>query len=206
LLDKISNLFSSLIQVFTLEVCLECQKESKSLICTSCIQKIKRTHNQPQEPISYGAYEGVLKNLIHLFKYENKFGLAKPLADLLIDLVPKDIDCIIPVPLHFEKLQERKYNQSALLAKELSQKLRLPLFLNVLKKKIKTPSQTDLSKTQREKNILGVFSVENENKIYAKNILLIDDVYTTGATVQECQKVLLSHRAQKVFVLTLAKS
>ncbi|MBI3019055.1 MAG: ComF family protein [Deltaproteobacteria bacterium] len=186
--------------------CLQCQKESVPLVCGKCLSRIERVQNSATGPFSYGRYEGVLKNLIHLFKYENKFALASPLAKLLLEVAPQNGDVIIPVPLHLKKLRERKYNQSVLLGQELSKVMPLPVYGNVLKKTMPTTSQTELSQLGRQKNVLNTFSVAHADRIQGKHVLLLDDVYTTGATGAECEKILLQAGAQKVSIVTLARS
>lgn len=144
--------------------------------------------------------------MIHQFKYENRFALAKPLADLLTELVPEKTDCLIPIPLHFQKLRKRRYNPPALLARRLSKILSIPIYLDVLKKISPSISQTGLSKTERKKNVAKTFHVTKPEKIVSKRILLIDDVYTTGATTDECASVLKKQGAGDVTILTLARS
>ncbi|MBI3017666.1 MAG: ComF family protein, partial [Deltaproteobacteria bacterium] len=127
-------------------------------------------------------------------------------AKLLLEVAPQNVDVIIPVPLHFKKLQERKYNQSVLLGRELAKAVQIPLYVDVLKKRVPTPSQTELSQSERQKNVFNTFSVDQENKVINKHVLLLDDVYTTGATSAECEKLLLQAGAQKVSIVTLARS
>ena len=205
-MPRFKSLFSSFFEIFSLNCCLQCQKESVPLVCEKCLNRIERVQNSATGPFSYGRYEDVLKNLIHLFKYENKFALASPLAKLLLEVAPQNADMIIPVPLHFKKLQERKYNQSVLLGRELAKAAQIPLYVDVLKKTVPTPSQTELSQAERQKNVFNTFSVDKANKIINKHVLLLDDVYTTGATGAECERMLLQAGAQKVSIVTLARS
>lgn len=201
-----NSLFDFFSQLFSLTECFGCQKESSKPICDTCVHSIDRYTIQPgSELISYGRYEGILKTLIHQFKYENKFGLAKPLALLLSDMCPKKADIIIPIPLHLEKLRVRKYNQSQLLAKELSQVVHIPTSPTILKKVKPTLSQTDLSREERKRNVKGVFKVYNPHKVRDKHVILIDDVYTSGATIKEASHVLAEHGTGKISVLTLAR-
>lgn len=144
--------------------------------------------------------------MIHHFKYENRFALAKPFADLMTELVPENTDCLIPVPLHFQKLRKRRYNPPALIANRLSKILSIPLYVDVLKKISPSTSQTGLSKTERKKNVEKTFRVAKPEKIADKRILLVDDVYTTGATTDECRRVLEKQGASDVKILTLARS
>lgn len=206
LFKKFSPFFSSLFEVLTTLTCLHCQQESIDLICRSCFSRIPKIESNVKDVYCYGSYDGILKNLIHQFKFENKFSLSKLFASLLCQTTPKNFDCILPVPLYLKKLQQRKYNQSALIAIELSKLLHIPCYLDVIKKPFETPSQTELSKSKRKKNVKGAFTVSRIPKILNKNILLVDDVYTTGATVNECKKVLIRAGAANVIIATLAKS
>ena len=112
---------------------------------------------------------------------------------------------LLPVPLHIKRLRDRGFNQSLLLAKEMGKKYKLPVNFSLLKRCKFTLTQTGLNKAEREKNIKGAFVVTDKKKVAGENIILIDDVYTTGATINECAKVLLKAGAQKVAVLTLSR-
>jgi ComF family protein len=112
---------------------------------------------------------------------------------------------LIPVPLHVKRLRERGFNQSLLLADKLGKKHKLPVSFSLLKRHKFTLTQTGLNKTEREENIKGAFVVTDKKKVSDENIILVDDVYTTGATINECAKTLLKTGAQKVAVLTLAR-
>ena len=116
-----------------------------------------------------------------------------------------DYSLIIPVPLHIKRLRERGFNQSLLLAHAIERKRQIPLNFSLLKRHKFTLTQTGLNKIERKKNIKGAFEVSDKKKIAGKNIILIDDVYTTGATINECAKTLIKAGAQKVTVLTLAR-
>ncbi len=154
-------------------------------------------------------YDGIIKECIHLFKYKGKLSLVKPLGKLMIDFVHnfldmKKIDLIIPVPLHSTKQRQRQFNQAQALAKSLSyafsKRLQDKLFI-----KIKPgPAQVNLSRRERIKNVQGSFKIKNVRLLENKNILLVDDVLTTGATVNECARTLLEGGANRVDVFTLA--
>jgi len=112
---------------------------------------------------------------------------------------------IVPVPLHIKKLRQRGFNQSAILARALKKKWRIPLNYFLLKRAKFTLTQTGLDKKEREKNIKGAFEVTSAKDVKDKNIILVDDVYTTGATVNECAKTLRKAGAKDVAILTLAR-
>ncbi len=151
-----------------------------------------------------------IKNLIHQFKYKKHICLAKPLGHLLIKLLSQEIICeidvIVPVPLHWKKKQKRGFNQSKLMAKKICKKLSLPISINNLHRVKNTLSQTQLSRLQRQKNVYGAFKVKNPEKFNKKNVLLVDDVLTTGTTAAECAKSLKNAGVNKVFLIALARS
>ncbi len=152
-------------------------------------------------------YQPPLKEAIGLFKYRGKLALAGPLSHLLLQHLPPlpPIDLIMPVPLHPKRLQEREFNQSAVLAHRLSRQLRLPLVLGTLTRHRQTAPQTSLKKKERLANVRGAFVVPHPVTIHEKRILLIDDVMTTGATLHECAKTLRQAGSGPVYGLTLAR-
>ena len=111
---------------------------------------------------------------------------------------------VIPVPLHPQRLRERGFNQALLLAEDVGRRLGIPCQKGILQKKEPTAPQVSLSGTERERGVRGAFVLRKEGEVEKKGILLIDDVYTTGATVNECAKVLLEGGAKRVDVFTLA--
>ena len=113
-------------------------------------------------------------------------------------------DLLIPVPLHPKRLKERGFNQSLLLVKELSRKTGIPYRKQILKKSRPTIPQVNLNGKEREKGVKGSFQIMDGEEVEGKSILMVDDVYTTGATVNECSKVLLTGGAKRVDVFTLA--
>jgi ComF family protein len=152
-------------------------------------------------------YQTPLKEAIALFKYRGKLSLAKPLAQALIGALPDlpAVDGIIPVPLHPQRLREREYNQSLLLADRLSHQTGIPLLLASLIRSRPTAPQTSLSKKDRLKNLRGAFSVTKPVHIQGKRILLVDDVFTTGTTLHECAKTLRRAGSNHIYGLTLAR-
>jgi len=156
-------------------------------------------------------YKSPLKEAIGLFKYQSKVSLAGPLATLLLKaLTPLPtplsmIDVILPVPLHPTRLREREYNQSLLLAFPLSTQLGLPLSYTSLVRIRPTTPQTSLRRKDRLINLRRSFVVSQPTVLRDKKILLVDDVFTTGATVNECAKALRKAGASHVYVVTLAR-
>lgn len=153
-------------------------------------------------------YSPPLRDAIHLFKYQKKVALADALGALmqrpLIDSLP--IDVVIPVPLHPTRLREREYNQSLLLADRVSRAQHIPLSYDNLIRSRDTPPQTELTRAVRLKNLRGAFAMRRPNDLAGKRILLIDDVFTTGATVNECAKTLRRAGAADVYACTLART
>ncbi len=117
----------------------------------------------------------------------------------------KCYDTIIPVPISKKRLKNRGYNQSYLIAKEISKKTGVKLENNCLTKTKNIIEQSKLNKEQREKNIKGVYKLNNKQKLENKKILLFDDIYTTGSTANECCKILKQAKPNKIAVLTIAK-
>jgi ComF family protein len=155
-------------------------------------------------------YEGPIVEAISRFKYGGVTRLARPLGSFLVgyrdpEFPFSDLDLILPVPLHPARLRQRGFNQSLLLARYFSRKHSIRLDFTALQRSRPTPPQTQLSGSQRQTNVRGAFQVRRPEVVSEKRILLIDDVFTTGATVRECAKVLLGAGAKQVDVLTLAR-
>jgi ComF family protein len=159
--------------------------------------------------------KSLARKLIHQFKYEPYLkDLAETLASIIIEhfvLTNKNKNefwengILIPVPLDNKKIRLRGYNQSEELAKELSKTLQVPVFNNVLIKTQTTESQISLSKEQRAKNLQGAFKIKNATILNGKKVFLIDDVYTTGSTMQECARVLRDAGAKSIWGIALAR-
>ncbi len=168
---------------------------------------------------SLGVYEQILMRAIHCLKYNGKIQLAPPFGMLLFAEFVRiwgknSIDLIVPVPLHIKKLRARGFNPSFLFIKgwaRIAETLdfefpMIPVDKDVLIRRRWTDPQTALDRKTRLANIKNAFSIKDSLKITGKRILLVDDVYTTGATVNECSKVLLSGGAGRVDVFTLARA
>ena len=153
-------------------------------------------------------YTPPLRHAICLFKYQGKVSLAAPLAALMIARLPplNSVDMIVPVPLHSEKLRQREFNQSLLLADYIGRRLDIPVAYTNLIRTAPTPAQTTLSRKNRLKNLRRAFAVRRPDAIMKKRILLIDDVFTTGTTVNECAKTLRRAGSADVLVLTLGRT
>ena len=148
---------------------------------------------------------------IHLLKYRKKTSLSRPLSALARETFLQfwdinTIDLLVSVPLHVKRLRERGFNQAHLLMKRWAKQDGIPLDSLTLSRGRWTEPQTTLSRAERRKNIKGAFSVRNPKRIKSRKVLLVDDVYTTGATVNECARVLMKAGAEFVDVLTLARA
>jgi ComF family protein len=164
-------------------------------------------------------YDRTVTKVIHCFKYKGKIQLARPLGELLLMAFIRfwdiySIDMVLPVPLHSARLRQRGFNQASLLIRNwhrIADRLFCDLFHiriadDLLIRTLPTEPQSVLGRNQRAQNIKNAFGLDCEEKIIGKKILLIDDVYTTGATANECGRLLLNGGAQKVDVLTLARA
>ena len=159
--------------------------------------------------ISAGFYEGPLAKAIQLFKFQKRTRLAIMLSRLMVDSLRKikKIDFLIPVPLHPARLKEREFNQSFLLSHFLCGFLKKPMEVGYILRTRDTQPQIGLKARDRILNLKGAFTLFKKNKLKDKNILLIDDVFTTGSTVQECCRLLKREgKAHRVFVGTLARA
>ena len=157
-----------------------------------------------------GLYQGVLRDVIHAMKYQRIYGLVRPLGDLLhqhflTHWSEPPPAALVPVPLHRSKLRWREFDQALALARHLSQGVEVPLWTDVLIRHRPTPSQVGLSAAERRRNIRGAFTVQKPECCAGKALLIIDDVYTTGATVQECARLLRQAGATHVDVYTVAR-
>lgn len=180
--------------------------DQSHLICAECL-------HQPPSFVNGRAafrYEGLIRDLILKLKHGDATYLAKPLGLWLArsgqELLAKS-DIIIPVPLHRWRLFKRRYNQSTLLARELAYSSNRSLLTNVLIRTRNTASQHGKSRQLREKNVKSVFKVAPRHLtlIKGKTLLLVDDVWTTGATLNSCIKALKKAGAKDIYVLTLAR-
>jgi ComF family protein len=156
-------------------------------------------------------YEGAMMSGIHRLKYGSKSFVADALGPLLASFAQERFigsrpDLIMPVPLHPRRLRERGFNQSLLLARHVSRTLEIDLDRLSLRRVRYTPSQASLAKKDRQLNVRGAFQFEQTGAVRGKTVLLVDDVVTTGNTLNECARVLKEAGAQTVFGLSLART
>jgi len=152
---------------------------------------------------------GSLPALIRRHKYGLDQSVGRALVEYLGDELPvsaADFDVVIPVPLHWRRLWWRGFNQSALLAAEVARRLSLPLDTTAISRNRYTPPQTSQPHDDRMKNVRRAFSIPNPTRVRNRRVLIVDDVMTTGATVDECARALLAAGAASVDVFTLARA
>jgi ComF family protein len=155
--------------------------------------------------------EHPLRKVVQKFKYGRKVSLGKPLGRLLARGCHEFLnecrpDIILPVPLHPKRLRWRGFNQSVLLARQVSRAYNVPMDPFILLRSRETPPQTQLTEEERRKNMGGAFALNPEKSVADKIVLLVDDVYTSGATVNECSRALKRAGAKAVYALTLARA
>lgn len=173
-------------------------------LCGECL----RQHPPFSRARSAFVYNDASRTLVLKLKYQDEMYLAPIFAGWMASAgaeLVRASDAIVPVPLHYWRMMSRRYNQSLLLARGLSKHTGLPLLADTLRRTRHTRQQKGLTRAQREKNVQGAFSVLGAEAIKGKTILLVDDVITTGATLDACTQALLKAGAAQVNVLTLAR-
>ncbi|QOD38454.1 ComF family protein [Candidatus Wolbachia massiliensis] len=229
LLEKVTNLIFPNVCVSCeciidkgYDLCSECSKKINFLtehycnVCGSVISNNiytcgKCIINLPPFKVlrSVFAYDEHSKNMIINFKFFDNLNYVKIYAKWMYQVnqdIFQDAEVIIPIPLHKMRLFKRKYNQAALLAKELSKLSNLPYIPLAIKRSRNTTPQASLSPKQREKNLKKAFKTSNKEVIKNKIVILVDDVVTTGATVRSCSQEILNSGAREVRVLSLART
>lgn len=204
-----SECFSHL-KFITAPACLYCGKplpggEEKAKLCGNCLQH-KPPYHRASAPL---CYEEMSRKLILGLKYGDRLEVVPTFARFMVHAgadILKDADLLVPVPLHWKRLLIRKYNQAAVLSEAVTKLSGVPTDSFVLKRKKATPKQGGFSKSERYRNVDGVFMFNSKKTIEGKVIVLIDDVMASGATVSSCAKELYAHGAAEVRILTLAKS
>ncbi len=184
------------------------ESEVEPHLCGACLEKqpVLAKHR------SFARYEGLVKDVILLFKYRGFKTLGKWLGDLLAESLENEedlwegVEAVVPVPLHPKKERKRGFNQSQVLARRLAKHRALNLLERRLIKVRNIPAQTSLEAGEREKNVQGAFRVRKAKDLQGKIILLVDDVYTTGSTLRECGLVLKKAGAREVRAVTIAQA
>lgn len=202
----ICSLCASTIEFIHKRRCLKCGKGLSDMynenICPDCKERSFSFHTA----YSSFFYRGAGKELIHKLKYEGKKEAAKILAKYMSDIIFEEnlkADVIVPVPIHENKLAFRGFNQSYVIGEYLSDYISLPIWPCLIRVK-NTKDQYNLDKFERKVNVNDAFSCNLLYNVINKKILLIDDIFTTGSTVEECSKVLIKSGASDVYVITAA--
>jgi ComF family protein len=156
---------------------------------------------------SYGSFDGTLRQLIHLFKYGGVQPLARVFGERMALALPREqsFDFIAPMPLHWWKRWRRGFNQADVLAREIGRRWNVPVRGVILRTRATAP-QAGLTNAQRRLNMRGAFRVKRGVRLNGRRILLVDDVFTTGATASACARALKRAGASKVSLLTLART
>jgi ComF family protein len=219
----IKDLFS-LMYPRTCELCNEGLARGESQICTRCDFRLPRFRNRDESnsflPLLAGAHlyssvysyikyykKGIGQKLLQKIKYGNKPELAYIIGYRLgSELIPPQagFDLILPVPLHMKKLRKRGYNQSDYFAKGISDSTGITWTPDIIIRTRNNPSQTNKSRIERILNAEGIFHIKETNTILSKNILVVDDVITTGATLLACSEILYNAGAQVIGVASIA--
>ena len=225
----IKNLFNDLICLLFPNLCAACGKplvKYETMLCLGCLAGLPRTHFQHQpdnmvaqmfwgrvQVVHAGAYVyfqkgGHVQQLLHKLKYKSQqyigVELGKLMAIEIADSLFRDIDIIVPVPLHKSRLQKRGYNQSECIARGLGERMHLPVATGVLVRVVANPTQTRKHRYERWMNVEGIFFLKHPATLARKHVLLVDDVVTTGATLEACAVELLKAAGCRVSILTVA--
>lgn len=197
---------TSQLSFFTGPVCPKCGRQWRgSGLCSFC-----RDHPPIVESIrSAFLFQGPVQDAIYAFKYRGAQNLAVPLAQRMAEFwlrAPNKVDVLVPVPLHPERERQRGYNQAALLAEVLGRLIERPVAIGALVRVRPTRSQTQLDATERRRNVAGAFTCMMDEYIRGRDIMLVDDVATTGATLDACAASLLACDVHAVRAFTLARA
>lgn len=225
-----NNILNSLLYLFYPEVCLGCGNSlvsGEKILCTRCEVSLPRTrfHSDTENEVSrifWGRVElqmatsflyfrkgGTVQNLMHQFKYKGEREIGSHLGKLFateLENVPfySSADLIIPVPLHPDKEKKRGYNQSHVIAGGMGEILKIPVAADLLIRKTFSETQTKKARYSRWENVKAIFDLEEPDKLIGKKVILVDDVVTTGATLEACANILIEKGQAKVGVATLA--
>lgn len=223
-MHEFSNLFFP-------HVCVVCGKKllaAETGMCLGCIHKLPRTNNFRQsdnaaEMLMAGRFpferiasfciyskSGIMRPLIHHLKYRGRKDIGVLLgrlygSDLTDSSFLETISCIVPVPLHPKKLKQRGYNQAEMIARGISETTSIPLSTGNLVRVVHNPTQTKRTKTQRWENVKNIFDVKNVDSFAHKHVLLVDDIITTGSTLEACGIALQKCNGIKISIVTLGE-
>lgn len=218
------NKFYKILDLIYPQVCGICGKLNRKSLCNNCKVKLRKEFNF--ETYNYIAdieknfiehnyffkYENLIRSQILALKFQEKPYVYKTIAYFLKNMKKsfeklKKYDIIIIVPISKQRKRDRGYNQTYLVAKEISKILKIPIYKNAICKIKNTVPQSLLNKKQREQNAKGAYKANNIKKLKNKKVLILDDIYTTGNTLNECAKVLIQKgiKRENIGLLTIAK-
>lgn len=226
----LSTMLRDTLHLFYPHVCTGCGSDllqEDNLLCLHCINDLPHTNfaqhnNNPVEKIFWGripitaahsefyfSKESLLQHLIHQLKYKNNTGIGFYMGEMLAKTLLtsnrfNNIDYLVPLPLYPDKERKRGYNQAAIICNGMSEVMQVPVLNgNIIRQRF-TETQTRKHRTERWENVEGSFVVKNPGALQGKSILLVDDVITTGATLEACGLVLLQTAGVKLYIATLA--
>jgi len=211
-------------------VCGICGKLNENYLCSRCNIELQKSaelrvdsyitdsgfkRKYFDEHIYFFQYQGLIREQIIKYKFNDEAYKYKAISNFILkNFILKDskifqsindYDFIIPVPISKKRLKERGYNQAELIAKQIAIATGKKMITNCLYKHKNIVAQSTLNKEEREENIKGVYRIKNEEKLFNKKVLLVDDIYTTGSTVNECCRILQKAETAKIGVMTIAK-
>ena len=213
------NFINSALEYFFPPICGMCGEINENYICNNCYENIKKikkcvineyNNRNFSKHLYIFRYEGIIRNKIIEYKFEDKGYLYKMFAKIILSDKKtcnfiKKYDVIIPVPISKKRKKKRGYNQSELVANELAQKLNQDIWTDIIIKKKDNKPQSELNKLERIKNVEDIYEINKPIEVKNKKVLLLDDIYTTGSTVNEIARKLKQNQTQEIGVITLAK-
>lgn len=175
-------------------------------LCTQCLAEEPRLwHNA----LAVMPYAGFGRELIRKYKFGNFPALCRPFGTLAAQLLEESglaPDILIPIPLHFYRMIQRSYNQSALIARQISKYLEIPVMVDVLKRSRPRATQASLSRHDRHRDLEKVFYLKNPGRLRSRHIMIVDDIFTTGATLSAAAKIIAQAEPKEISVLVIARA
>ncbi len=231
-MQSLKNIFNDTLHLFYPHICTGCGSDlldEHNMLCLHCISNLPHTNfeQQTKNPIEkifwgrialiaahsefYFSKESLIQQLIHQLKYKGNIAIGFYLGELMgKNLLNSgrfdNIDALIPLPLYPDKERKRGYNQAAIICDGMSAVMNVPVIKNNVVRQRYTDTQTKKHRIERWQNVAGSFVVKDERKLSGKNLLLVDDVVTTGATLEACGSVIAAINSVKLSIATLAHS
>ena len=215
------NILEQILNLFYPPVCGICGKLNQNFLCQKCnntlknqakfnVENFQKKEKYFKELLYIFKYEGIIRKTILKYKFQEESYLYKTFVNFILKNQKffefiKSYDTIVPVPISKKRHKERGYNQSYLIAKEISKKTKLELQNRCIIKRKNVIEQSKLNKEEREKNIKGVYEIIDKENLQNKRIILVDDIYTTGNTVNECCRILQKAQPKSISVIVIAK-